>query len=81
MKLIDLLLDGSTYRFKRDDDGDIWIYDDSHGLCATVDKHGEWIEYHIFDPDDCGAKLIPIDMAALHQLENIVGKIAEDLED
>lgn len=81
MKLIDLLLGGTSYRFERDGGGNIWIYDDAHELCATIDECGEWIEYHVFDAYNSETDLIAIDAAAFHQLETIAGKIAEDLED
>lgn len=81
MKLIDLLIGETSYRFERDINGDIWIYDDAHRLDAVIEKRGEWIEYHVFDVGDSANNLAVIDVAALRQLETIANKIAEDLEE
>ena len=80
MKLIDLLIGETSYRFERHD-GNVYVYDDTHDLCALIDGRGEWIEYHVTGVYNSGTNTAEIDITALRDLEKIAGKIAEDLED
>lgn len=81
MKLIDLLIGETPYRFEREEDESIWVYDDAHNLCAIIDGRGQWIEYRVTGVYNNGIDMAEIDITALRSLEKIAGKIAEDLED
>ena len=81
MKLIDLLIGETSYRFEREEDESVWVYDDNHNLCAIIDGRGQWIEYRVTGVYNSGADTAEINITALRSLEKIAGKIAEDLED
>ena len=38
IKLIDLLIGDTSYRFERQEDENICVHDDAHNLCAIIER-------------------------------------------